>query len=81
MFIGRAARLERSFGRIPDREYFAGDMECIRSCYENCRAENKDAFYIDDATWNDLDMDRIYQRINACLSTAGEQYQIGRAHV
>ena len=74
MLFRKAARLERSFGRIPDIEYYAGDMECIKSYYDSCRAEERDPFYIDDATWNDLDMDRLYQRINTGLSTAGEQY-------
>ena len=74
MLFRKTAHFQRSFGRIPDIEYFAGDMERIRSYYDSCRAEKRDAFYIDDATWNDLDMDRVYQRINTGLSTAGEQY-------
>lgn len=74
MFFRKKTRFRQSYGQIPDLEYYTGDMQCIRSFYDACRAENKDDFYIDDATWNDLDMDNIYQRINAGLSTAGEQY-------
>lgn len=29
---------------------------------------------IDDITWNDLDMDDVFARINSCCSFAGEQY-------
>ena len=31
-------------------------------------------FQIDDITWNDLEMDQIYQRINQCMCAAGEEY-------
>lgn len=31
------------------------------------------AFLIDDITWNDLAMDQIYQAMNNCLSSAGDQ--------
>ena len=59
---------------MPEVEYFAGDMEDIRAFFEHCRAEGKDTFYIDDITWNDLDMDDVFKRINQGVSTAGEQY-------
>lgn len=55
-------------------EYFSGDMEDIRSYFDACCARKKDAFYIDDTTWNDLDMDAVFKRINRGTSAAGEQY-------
>lgn len=30
--------------------------------------------YIDDITWNDLDMDRIYYLLNSCKSSIGDEY-------
>jgi hypothetical protein len=33
-----------------------------------------DVFLIDDITWNDLNMDSVFKRINPSLSTSGEQY-------
>lgn len=48
--------------------------------YFNMRKEMIDAstgkmpFYIDDITWNDLDMDRFYALINNCKSSAGQEY-------
>lgn len=67
-------RFHHAYGQTPDVEYFAGDMQCIRSFFNACRAQERDAFYIDETTWNDLDMDAVYKRINPGLSTAGEQY-------
>ena len=31
-------------------------------------------FQIDDITWNDLDMDDLFKRMNYCLSSTGEEY-------
>lgn len=67
-------RLENNFGKIPDPMYFAGDMQNIKSYYVFRKANDLDAFLIDDITWNDLNMDRIFKRINPGLSTSGEQY-------
>lgn len=67
-------RLRERYGKIPDPHYFAGDMEHIRA-YSDYRQENGlDEFLIDDITWNDLDMDRVFKRINPKRSTSGEQY-------
>ena len=67
-------RLNEAFGKKPEQDYDPGDMECIRSYYDACRKDARDLFYIDDTTWNDLNMDAIYKQINSCQSTAGEQY-------
>lgn len=66
------AQLRAAYGEAPDREYREGDMERLRA-YHDLRAEGGAAFSLDDVTWHDLDMDRVYRRVNACLSTAGEQ--------
>lgn len=66
--------LIRQFGGIPKNTYKPGDMEAIKS-YHDYRVKNKlDEFVIDDITWNDLNMDDVYKRINMGLSTSGEQY-------
>lgn len=67
-------RLEAGFGKVPDPMYFHGDMEHIRAYYDFRREKNLDEFLIDDITWNDLDLDRIFKRINPGLSSSGEQY-------
>lgn len=67
-------RLARRFGTKPDPFYFHGDMEYIRAYYDFRRDQDPGAFLLDEITWNDLEMDRIFQRINPALSTSGEQY-------
>lgn len=67
-------RLEAGFGKVPDPMYFHGDMEYIRAYYDFREENNMDEFLIDDITWNDLDLDKVFKRINPGLSTSGEQY-------
>ena len=65
--------LAQQFGKAPDPFYFHGDLEYIRAYYDYRRDHDLDRFLIDDITWNDLDMDRVFKRINPGLSTSGEQ--------
>ena len=67
-------RLQESFGKVPDPYYFAGDMEQIRAYYDFRRENDRDSFLLDEITWNDLDMDRVFKRINPRRCTSGEQY-------
>ena len=67
-------KLAEAYGKEPDCEYYAGDMDWIRTYYDGCRTDSRDPFYVDETTWNDLNLDEVYRRINACQSTAGEQY-------
>lgn len=67
-------KITEAFGKQPEKDYYPGDMEWIRTFFDACRANNRDPFYLDDTTWNDLDLDEIYRKINACQCTAGEQY-------
>lgn len=67
-------RMEAQFGAVPDTIYFHGDMDLIRSYYEFRRKNGMDTFLIDDTTWNDLNMDDVFRRINPRLSSSGEQY-------
>lgn len=66
--------LQRDYGKRPDIHYFAGDMENIRSYYDFRHEKGMDEFLVDDITWNDLDMDDLYRRMNPGLTTSGEQY-------
>lgn len=67
-------RLQYKFGKIPDLLYFAGDMQNIKTYYDYRKENDLDEFLIDDITWNDLNMDQVFKRINPGLSTSGEQY-------
>lgn len=62
-------RIKRIFGKIPEREYSPDDLERISHYF---RRKENGKFYIDDITWNDLDMDRIFIQINQTVSSPGE---------
>ncbi len=70
----RRQRLRNAFGQPPQTTYFPGDMDCIRVYADTRAVRDSDDFFIDDITWNDLSGDAVFKRINACLSTSGEQY-------
>ena len=62
-----------SFGKKPEVTYFAGDIDLIKNYY-NYKKDISERFLIDDITWNDLNMNEIFIKINRGVSTAGEQY-------
>lgn len=62
-------RIRRIYGAVPEREYEAGDLERISRYFERKKG---DGFFVDDITWNDLDMDRVYMLINQTVSSPGE---------
>lgn len=62
-------KIRRLYGKVPEREYETGDMEKISHYF---RRKCGDQFVIDDITWNDLDMDRIYMLVNQTMSSPGE---------
>lgn len=64
-------RVKMLWGQAPDREYTYEEFESI-SHY--ARRHQGDAFFIDDITWNDLDLDRIFMLINNTVSSCGEEY-------
>ena len=66
--------LRASFGKVPDPYYFDGDMNYIRAYYDFRKENDLDPFLIDEITWHDLDMDRVFKRINPKRCTSGEQY-------
>lgn len=64
-------RLKDEWGTIPEEEYTSEKMESIKAFY---RAEMDEYMDVDDITWNDLDMDEIFSRINNTQSSLGEEY-------
>ena len=68
-----AKRVTDDFGMRPDVEYFHGDMDYIRSYFDHERFAHPNAFSLDDITWNDLDMDRVFRRVNRGRTLSGEQ--------
>ena len=53
------------------REYDTDEIEKIASYFYHCA---NDGFYVDDITWNDLDLDSIFCKLNNTYSSSGEEY-------
>ena len=63
--------LRGNYGVMRRREeYGPEEMEKISRYYQ----EHMGGFHIDDITWNDLGMDRVFQQMNFTYSAAGEEY-------
>ncbi len=65
--------IRKHWGKIPEVEYSANDFESIGSYYENIK-DKEGSFFIDDITWNDLDMNRVFSRVNNTQTDIGEEY-------
>ena len=61
--------LYENYGKNSEKEYPIGRLETIVSYYKQKKCD----FYIDDITWNDLDMDRIFKKLDTTFSAAGEE--------
>lgn len=70
-------KIKKSWGAVPTREYIWDELEQI-SAYH--KAQPKNSFVIDEITWNDLDMDRIFMLMNQTVSSAGEDYLYAMLH-
>lgn len=63
-------KLYQSYGSSADRQYGSEELEHIKMYYRKHSVPHQ----IDDITWNDLNMDHIYQTINTSCSAAGDEY-------
>jgi DNA mismatch repair ATPase MutS len=63
--------LKKEWGRMIKDEPSYDKMLTIDSYYQTVR---DDALDVDDVTWNDLDMEEIYYRLNHTESAMGEEY-------
>lgn len=64
-------KIRNNWGSVPEREYEYEEFRKITYYFEQ---NKKDKFFIDDITWNDLDMDSIFMLINNTYSSVGEEY-------
>ena len=62
--------LAKQYGKTREYEYPAGRFEKIPMFYEH----NKPKHFVDDITWNDLNMDEIFKSMNFTESSVGEEY-------
>ncbi len=83
----REAKRQRAYAQKLIREEYgtapmknsARDEAAVEGSYLHAQKE----FFLDDITWNDLDMDRVFRRVNyaRCSAGAGELYRILRCPV
>lgn len=84
-FIGSVQRMEAK-AKAHIREYFGqippDDDRDIQSlaAYHAATVQTHCAPEIDGITWDDLDMDKVFLRINACESSVGEEYLYALLH-
>ena len=64
-------KLEDQFGREPDDDDL--EFDSIARPWKYC-TDKTPAMTVDDITWNDLDMNKVFARINACQTSLGEEY-------
>lgn len=73
--LNRRRKIEREWGNVPDREYVSGELENIARYYQNkLKRQEEKSHVIDDITWNDLDMDRVFCMLNRTYSSVGQEY-------
>lgn len=67
----RRALIKKRWGKAPEREYEYEEYERISHYF---RYHKKDGYSVDDITWNDLDMDRLFISMNHTYSSVGQEY-------
>ncbi|WP_100065333.1 MutS-related protein [Miniphocaeibacter massiliensis] len=66
------------FGNSPiKKEYPIKDVSNFLKLYNEYEYNNN---YIDDITWNDLDLDDLYKEVNICKSSIGGEYLYKELH-
>jgi len=77
--IKMKACLKDSIGRKPaDRVY---SLDSIAGYHNLTEKYTDTSRYIDAITWNDLEMDKVFRRINTCLTSIGEECLFHLMHV
>ena len=67
-------RIERNCGVEVEEKYKEDDLKTIAEYFNNKKDAQESKFFIDEITWNDLNMDSIFKKINTTESSPGEQY-------
>ena len=63
--------LRDDFGTVSDEEYSPEKLKSLQSYYG---AIKRDAYDVDDITWNDLELDELFMVMNRTVSAMGEEY-------
>lgn len=67
-------RIIEQWGVETERKYTEEDWTDISEYFNNIKKHREESFFIDEITWNDLSMDKVFEKINNTESTVGEQY-------
>lgn len=65
------------YGQAPNTFYYDGDMERIHLYFNHKKGQETQLFFLDDITWNDLDMDEIYKTVNNTMTSTGGKEKTG----
>ena len=65
-------RIRDAFGKMP--EYDRENRELSNAYHQQFANAHPNSRRIDHTTWNDLNMDDVFWRINACSCSVGEEY-------
>lgn len=64
-------QIKTSWGQYPGTKLTPERLEAIRTYYDGTKRADKD---VDDITWNDISMDKVFEMLNNTSSTIGEEY-------
>lgn len=67
-------RLTKEFGKKPKKINEEFEMDYVKNFYEIRKRHEEKEESIDEITWNDLDMDSVFKRVNYTNTTMGEAY-------
>ncbi len=62
--------LYQNYGKLPEKKYTLERFARMGSYYER----HPETAQIDDITWNDMNMDDVFKRMNYTFSASGEEY-------
>ena len=65
--------LYKDYGKLPQKKYPEGRFASIAKRYENIGNPGEHNFLVDAITWNDLDLDRLFCRMDYTFSATGEE--------
>ena len=70
-------RLRKNFGAVPDSTYRRASLDHYWREYQAAHPQEES---VDDLTWDDLDLEAVFERVNACLTLIGEDYLYALLH-
>lgn len=63
-------KIKEQWGKISQRKYTFEELDAIAQYFKFHSTEGE---YIDDITWNDLNMDEVFKRMNTTFSSPGQE--------